>query len=95
MRYISLFKCGSTYLCKVFKLYHLRLLKLRHLLAEAINFEDITNLQHLWYLDIPEHCYSKINRNGALSELQELDSFVIRKMEGCGISTLKNLLHIH
>ncbi|WVZ90453.1 hypothetical protein U9M48_036754 [Paspalum notatum var. saurae] len=94
LRYISVFKCGKSDLLKVFKHYHLRLVKICHLQAKAIDFEDIINLQHLRYLDIPGNYYPKGTQIGNLSELQELDNYVISKAEGFGVSTLKNLLGV-
>lgn len=94
LRYISLFKCGKSDLCNVFNLYHLKVLKICHLVAETTDFEDIIKLQHLRYLDIPGDCYPKVTQIGKLSELQELQYFVIKRKEGCGLSALNNLSDI-
>jgi hypothetical protein len=94
LRYISLFKCEKSDLFNVFKLYHLRVLKICHLAAETTDFEDIIKLQHLRYLDVPGDYYPEVTQIGKLHELQELRYFVIRKNKGCGLSALSNLFDV-
>ncbi|KAF7013798.1 unnamed protein product [Triticum aestivum] len=91
LRYISLISCDESHLHKIFKSYHLQVLKLSYLTAKEPDLSDMYNLRCLRSLHIPDNMSSKIHKLGRLTSLQVLRGFEVVQNDGSRLSTLSNL----
>uniref|UniRef100_A0A0E0BTA0 Uncharacterized protein n=1 Tax=Oryza glumipatula TaxID=40148 RepID=A0A0E0BTA0_9ORYZ len=92
LRYISMATTNESNLNKLFKLYHLQIIKLPEIEREKIVHSiDISNLIQLQKLYLPKGILSRIPHIGRLTTLRELNGFSVKTEEGYRITELKDL----
>lgn len=95
LRYIYMSATDEPNLFKLFKLYHLEVLKIIAIEnEEKASPIDIGNLPCLRKLSLPKNTLSRIPHIGRLTTLQELNGFSVKKKDGHRITELQSLQNL-